>query len=167
MKTFLDRPIEGDWPYVWIDATYVKVRQAGRIVSVAVTRGRRQHRRPARSAGHGDRRLGGRDLLDRVPAQAHAARPGRRQAGHLRRPRRHQGRGEQGVQRHLAALPRPLHAQRPAHAGKSGRRVVSAFIATAFAQDDAEAAKAQWRQVADQVRPKLPKLAALLDPLPA
>ncbi len=50
-----------------------------------------------------------------------------------------------------------------AHAGNSGRRVVSAFIATAFAQDDAEAAKAQWRQVADQVRPKLPKLAALLD----
>jgi putative transposase len=33
---FLDRPIEGDWPYLWIDATYVKVRQAGRIVSVAV-----------------------------------------------------------------------------------------------------------------------------------
>jgi hypothetical protein len=32
-----------------------------------------------------------------------------------------------------------------AHAGKSGRRVVSAFIGTAFAQDDAEAAKAQWR----------------------
>ena len=37
VKTFLDRPIEGDWPYLWIDATYVKVRQAGRIVSVAVT----------------------------------------------------------------------------------------------------------------------------------
>jgi transposase-like protein len=50
-----------------------------------------------------------------------------------------------------------------AHAGKSGRRVVSAFIATAFAQDHADAAKAQWRQVADQVRTKLPKLAALLD----
>jgi transposase-like protein len=50
-----------------------------------------------------------------------------------------------------------------AHAGKSGRRVVSAFIATAFAQDDAEAAKAQWRRVADQLRPKLPKLAAVLD----
>src|SRR3954453_17892257 len=33
---FLDRPIEGEWPYLWIDATYVKVRQAGRIVSVAV-----------------------------------------------------------------------------------------------------------------------------------
>ena len=50
-----------------------------------------------------------------------------------------------------------------AHAGKSGRRVVSAFIATAFAQDDAEAATAQWRKVADQLRPKLPKLAGFLD----
>ena len=34
VQAFLDRPIEGDWPYLWIDATYVKVRQAGRIVSV-------------------------------------------------------------------------------------------------------------------------------------
>ncbi len=39
----------------------------------------------------------------------------------------------------------------------------SAFIATAFAQDDADAAKAQWRSIADQLRPKLPKLAAFLD----
>jgi transposase-like protein len=39
VKAFLDRPIEGDWPYLWIDATYVKVRQNGRIVSVAVTVG--------------------------------------------------------------------------------------------------------------------------------
>ncbi|MEI6560278.1 MAG: transposase, partial [Rhodospirillaceae bacterium] len=50
-----------------------------------------------------------------------------------------------------------------AHADKQGRRVVSAFIGTAFAQDSAEAAKAQWRQVADQIRPKVPKLAALMD----
>jgi putative transposase len=41
--------------------------------------------------------------------------------------------------------------------------VASAFIATAFAQDDAEAAKAQWRRVADQLRPKLPKRAAFMD----
>ncbi|MCB2054638.1 MAG: transposase, partial [Geminicoccaceae bacterium] len=33
---FLNRRIEGDWPYIWIDATYVKARQNGRIVSVAV-----------------------------------------------------------------------------------------------------------------------------------
>ena len=36
VNAFLERPIEGDWPYLWLDATYVKVRQAGRIVSVAV-----------------------------------------------------------------------------------------------------------------------------------
>ena len=35
--SFLERPLEGDWPYLWLDATYVKVREAGRIVSVAVT----------------------------------------------------------------------------------------------------------------------------------
>ena len=50
-----------------------------------------------------------------------------------------------------------------AHAGKQGRRVVSAFVATAFAQDDADSARAQWRLVADQLRPKVAKLAALMD----
>jgi transposase-like protein len=50
-----------------------------------------------------------------------------------------------------------------AHAGRQGRGVAAAFIATAFAQDDAAAAKAQWRKVADQLRPKLPKLAAAMD----
>lgn len=49
VKAFLDRPIEGDWPYLWIDATYLKVRRGRRIVSVAVilavgvnTNGRRE-----------------------------------------------------------------------------------------------------------------------------
>ena len=50
-----------------------------------------------------------------------------------------------------------------AHAGKSGRRVASAFIATAFAQETVEAASSQWRAVADQIRPKVPKLAAIMD----
>ncbi len=50
-----------------------------------------------------------------------------------------------------------------AHAGKQGRRVVSAFVVTAFAQDDAEAAAAQWRLIADQLRAKAPKLAAIMD----
>ena len=49
------------------------------------------------------------------------------------------------------------------HAGRQGRRVVSAFVATVFAQDDAGAASAQWRLVADQLRTKAPKLATLMD----
>jgi putative transposase len=44
----------------------------------------------------------------------------------------------------------------------SGRRRPKPF-GTAFAQNDATAARAQWRQVADQLRPKVPKLATLLD----
>ena len=36
IAAFLDRPLEGDWPYLWLDATYVKVRTSGRIVSAAV-----------------------------------------------------------------------------------------------------------------------------------
>src|SRR5580658_3467192 len=36
VKTFLNRPIEGDWPYLWIDATYVKARENGRVVPKAV-----------------------------------------------------------------------------------------------------------------------------------
>ena len=41
-----------------------------------------------------------------------------------------------------------------AYAGKTQRRIVSAWVGTAFAQDDAEAARKQWREVADQARPR-------------
>ena len=49
-----------------------------------------------------------------------------------------------------------------AHAGKRGRRVVSAFFATAFAQETPKAASTQWRSIAGQIRPKVPKLAAIM-----
>ncbi len=42
LKAFLSRPFEGDWPYLWIDPTYLKVRRGGRIVSVAVNTGGRR-----------------------------------------------------------------------------------------------------------------------------
>jgi transposase-like protein len=74
---FLSRPIEGDWPYLWLDATYVKVREAGRIIPVAVT--------IAVGVNGGGRRLRGGDVLARLPALAGTARAAWRQAGHLRR----------------------------------------------------------------------------------
>jgi putative transposase len=164
VKTFLERPIEGDWPYLWIDATYVKVRQNGRIVSVAVI---------IAVAVNSD---GRRELLGMDIGASEA------ETFWLEFLRKLKRRGLAGVKLVIsdahegikAAVTKMFQAtwQRCrvhfmrnalAHAGKSGRRVVAAFIATAFAQDDAASAKAQWRQVADQVRPKLPKLAALLD----
>ena len=54
VHAFLDRPIEGDWPYLWIVATYVKVRQNGADrLGRSAPRGRRQQRWPPRGAGHG------------------------------------------------------------------------------------------------------------------
>ena len=51
----------------------------------------------------------------------------------------------------------------PAHAGKNGRRAVSAFIATASAQETPEAARAfKWRAVANQIRLEAPRLAAIM-----
>ena len=164
VKAFLGRPIEGDWTYLWIDATYVKVRQNGRIVSVAVIVA-------VGVNGDGRREILG---LDIGPSEAETF-----WTGFLRKLAR---RGLRGVKLVIsdahegikAAVAKVLNAtwQRCrvhfmrnvlAYAGRQGRRVVSAFIATAFAQDDAESAKAQWRRVADQVCPKLPKLAAFLD----
>ncbi len=56
-----------------------------------------------------------------------------------------------------------------AHAGKTQRRIpgsspgTSAWIGTAFAQNDADAARKQWRHVADELRPRVSKLATLMD----
>jgi putative transposase len=53
----------------------------------------------------------------------------------------------------------PLHAQ---CAGKSGRRVASAFIATTFAQETGEAARSQWRDVRRPDSPQSAKLAVIM-----
>jgi putative transposase len=164
VNTFLNRPLEGDWPYLWLDATYVKVRQAGRIVSVAVI---------IAVGVNGD---GRREVLGMTIGASEAETFWTEFLRTLAR------RGLRGVKLVIsdaheglkAAIAKVLHAtwQRCrvhtmrnllAHAGRQGRGVASAFIATAFAQEDATAAKAQWRKVADQLRPKLPKLAACMD----
>jgi transposase-like protein len=161
---FLDRPLEGEWPYLWIDATYVKVRQDGRIVSVAVI------------VAVGVNTDGRREVLgmDVGPSEAETF-----WTAFLRKLARRGLRGvklvisdaHEGIKASVAKVMNAtwqrcrVHFMRTvlAHAGRSGRRVVSAFIATAFAQDDADAARQQWRRVADQLRPKVPKLAALMD----
>ncbi len=164
VRAFLDRPIEGDWPYLWIDATYVKVRQNGRIVSVAVI------------IAVGVNSDGRREVLGMDIGLSEAE---TFWTEFLRKLRRRGLRGvklvisdaHEGIKAAVSKLTNAswqrcrVHFMRNAlaRAGKSGRRVVSAFIATAFVQDNAEAAKAQWRKVADQLRPKLPKLAAFMD----
>ena len=164
VAAFLDRPLEGEWPYLWLDATYVKVREQGRIVSVAVivavavnSAGRREVL--GISIGVSEAETFWTDFLRSLTRRG------------LRGVRLVISDAHEGLK---AAVARVLHAswQRCrvhfmrnvlAYAGRQGRRVVAAFIGTAFVQDDAEAARTQWRQVADQLRPKVPKLAALMD----
>jgi transposase-like protein len=156
-RPFLERPIEGDWPYVWIDATYLKVRRGCRILgssprtSVAVV------------IAVGVNSDGRREVLGMEVGTSEAEPIWTEFLRKLTR------RGVRGVKLVVsdahegikAAVSKVLNAtwQRCrfhftrnvlAHAGKSGRRVVSAFIATAFAQETPEAASTQWRAVADQ-----------------
>jgi transposase-like protein len=164
IKAFLERPLEGDWPYVWLDATYVKARRDGRIVSVAVI------------IAVGVNSDGRREVLGMTIGASEAE---TFWTDFLRKLTR---RGLRGVKLVIsdaheglkAAITKVLNAtwQRCrvhfmrnvlAHAGKQGRGVVSAFIGTAFAQPDADAAHKQWRQVADQLRPKVKKLAEFMD----
>jgi putative transposase len=164
VQAFLHRPIEGDWPYVWLDATYVKVRRNHQIVSVAVivavgvnADGRREVL--GMTIGHSEAEPFWVEFLRSL------ARRG------LRGVRLVVSDAHEGLK---AAITKVLSAtwQRCrvhfmrnalAYAGRTQRRIIAAWIGTAFAQDDAAAARKQWRDVADQARPRVPKLAALMD----
>jgi putative transposase len=164
VHAFLDRPIEGDWPYLWIDATYVKSREAGRIVSKAVI---------IAIAVNTD---GVREVLGMAvgPSEAEPF-----WTDFLRSLTR---RGLRGVRLVISDAHEGLKAAAAkvlgatwqrckvhflrnalAHAGKGQRQMVLAAINTAFAQDTFESASQQWRVVADQLRGKFPKLADLMD----
>jgi len=164
VHAFLNRPIEGDWPYLWIDATYLKVREAGRIVSVAVIMA---------VAVNTD---GVREVLGMAigPSEAEPF-----WSSFLRSLTR---RGLRGVKLVISDAHEGLKAAAAkvlkstwqrcrvhflrnalAHAGKGQRQVVLALINTVFAQETQDAAILQWRSVADQLRAKFPKLAALMD----
>src|SRR3954471_12613483 len=164
VNAFLDRPIDGEWPYLWLDATYLKVRDGGRIVSVAAiiavacdAEGRRE------IVGLGLGPSGAetfwstflRGLLRRglagvrlVVSDAH-----------------------EGLKAAIAKVPGAtwqrcrVHWMRNAlaHVPKGQQTVVAAALRQAFLQPDRDGARQVWRQVADQLRPRWPKLAALMD----
>src|SRR6476620_10320890 len=173
VHAFLDLPLEGDWPYLWLDATYVKVRSSGRIVSVAViiavavnTQGRRE--------------IIGATVMPVLAEPSFAWTEAETfWSDFLRSLTR---RGLRGVKLVISDAHEGLKAAAAkvlgsswqrcrvhfmrnamAHACKTQRRIVSAWLGTAFAQDDADTARTQWRTVADQLRPRVPKLAALMD----
>ena len=164
VNAFLDRPIEGDWPYLWIDATYVKSREAGRIVSKAViiavavnTEGVREVLGMAVNPSEAETFWS--DFLRSL------TRRGLRGVK-LVISDSHEGLKSAAAKVLGATWQRcKVHFLRNAlaHAGKGQRQMVLAAINTVFAQDSFDSAIAQWRVVADQLRPKFQKLSEMMD----
>jgi transposase-like protein len=164
VNAFLTRPLEGEWPYVWLDATYLKVREGGRIVSVAViiaTGVNRDGRREILGLGIGPSEAATfwidflRTLVKRglkgvklVVSDAH-----------------------EGLKHAIAQVLKAtwqrcrVHFMRNAlaYVPKGQHSMVAAAIRTVFAQPDRDKAGLAWRHVADQLRARHPKLAVMMD----
>jgi putative transposase len=136
VNAFLNRPHEGDWPYLWIDATYVKGREVGRIVSKAVI---------IAVAVNAE---GVRELLGMAIGPSEAEPFWTESLRSLTR------RGLRGVKLVIS----------DAHEGlKAATAKVLAAINTAFAQESFETASTQWRAVVDPLRGMFPKRATLMN----
>jgi len=165
VKGFLTRPIEGDHPYVWLDATFHKVREAGRVISVATVvaigvddQGQR-HILGAQSGHAEDHQFWTsflRQLIKRglkgvrlVISDAHE---GLRQAiakvitgASWQRCRVH------FMRNLLSVVP------------KGAQDTVAAVVRTIFAAADHDSAMTQLHEVAKMLQPKFPQAAELLE----
>ena len=163
---FRNRPLEGPYPYVWLDATYLKARQDGRVASVAVViaigvNGRTGEREvlgldvgPSEDGAFWASFL--RSLVARglsgvglVTSDAHRGLKGAVEA-------MLQGASWQRCRVHFMRNALSL-------VQKAAQQMVGATIRTVFAQPDARSAQEQWRRVADGFRSRFPKLAELMD----
>jgi transposase-like protein len=164
VNAFLDRPLEGEWPYLWLDATYLKVREGGRIVSVAAIIA-------VAVSAEGRREIVG---LGLGPSEAEtfwsAFLKGLVRRG-LRGVRLVISDAHEGLKHAVAKVLGAtwqrcrVHWMRNAlaHVPKGQQTVVAAALRQAFLQADQAGACQIWRQVADQLRPRWPKLAGLMD----
>jgi len=162
--SFLNRRLDGEWPYLWLDATYLKVRDGGCVVSIAAI------------IAMGVNRDGRREILGLGLGPSEAATfwlgflRGLEQRGlagvKLVISDAHEGLKAAIRQVFKASWQRcRVHFMRNAlaYVPKGQHSMVSAAIRTVFAQPTPDAASAAWRHVADQLRPRFPKLAALMD----
>ena len=165
VERFRSRRLDGPYPYVWLDATFVKVREQGRVVSQAIVIAiavKASGEREVLGLDVGPSEDGAfwlqflRGLVSRglsgvqlVVSDAHQGLKGAIAAVL-------QGAGWQRCRVHFV---RNALAMVP----KNAAQMVAATIRTVFAQPDADSAHEQWRRVADSFRPRFPRLAALLD----
>ncbi len=165
VERFRGRPLVGAYPYVWLDATFVKVRDGGRVVSMAVvlaTGVRASGEREVLGLDVGPAEDGAfwqqflRSLVARgltgvqlVASDAHEGLKGAIAAVF----------GGAAWQRCRVHFLRNVLGLVP----KAQAEMVAATIRTVFAQPDPATAREQWRKVADGLRGRFPRAAALLD----
>ena len=164
VNEFLNRPLSGEWPYLWLDATYLKARQGGRIVSVAAiiavaanTDGRREI--IGLGIGPSEAETFWMDFLRALKARGLAGVKLVISDAH--------GGLKSAIARVFEATWQRcrVHWMRNAlaHVSKGQHTVVAAAIRQAFDQSDRTHAGDMWRHVADQLRTRWPKLATLMD----
>lgn len=164
VDSFLNRPLEGEWPYLWLDATYLKVRQCGRVVSIAAI------------IACGVNQDGRREILGLGLGESEA------QVFWVEFLRSLRQRGLSGVQLVISDAHEGLKAaiaqvfsaswQRCrvhfmrnllATVPKAHQAMVGTLVRQVFVQPDVASAQEAWRRVADELRTRFPKAAALMD----
>jgi len=165
VERFRARPLAGPYPYVWLDATFVKARQDGRVQSAAVVIA-------VGVTGAGEREVLGLDVGPSEDGAFWLAFLRGLVARGLGGVRLVVSDAHQGLKAAIAAVLQGAAWQRCrvhflrnalALAPKSAQQLVATTIRTVFAQPEPEQARAQWRRVADGFRPRFPRLAELLD----
>ena len=164
VQAFLERDLSGEWPYLWLDATYIKSRENGHVVTRAVV--------IAVGVNHEGRRavLG----IACGPAESEAfwttflrSLKKRGLAGvRLITSDAHQGLKHAAAKVLGATWQRcRVHFMRNAlaYVPKAQHQMVAAVIRTAFVQERREEAVSQWRETADRMRSRFPTLADLMD----
>ena len=164
VNSFLDRPLESGWPYIWLDTTYLRAREYGRVVSVAAV------------IATGVNTEGRREILGLGQGPSEAA---DFWLGFLRRLEKRGLKGvklvisdaQEGLKAAIAQVFKVswqrcrIHFMRNAfaHVPKAQHHLVAAAISSVFAQNTQAEGSKTWRHVADQLYARLPKLAALMD----
>lgn len=159
------RPLATTYPYVWLDATFVKGREDGRVVSQAVVIA-------VGVTAEGVREVLGVDIGPSEDGAFWLAFLRGLVARGLAGVRLVTSDAHEGLRTAIAAVLHGAAWQRCrvhflrnalAFVPKAAAQLVAATIRTVFAQPTAEAARRQWRVVADGFRERFPRLAELMD----
>jgi transposase-like protein len=166
VECFRNRELTGSYPYVWLDASYVKARQDGQVVSLAVVIA------IGVNAESGQREVLGLDVGPSEDGAFWMSFLRSLVARGLTGVRVVTSDSHQGLKGAIEAVLAGagwqrcrVHFMRNALSSvpKEAQQMVGATIRTVFAQPDAESAHQQWRRVADGFRERFSKLSALMD----